>query len=636
MGGWNGWVRVVSLLLVGTLPGWAQEAGFGRMVELEELVVTATRTPLRLDQVASAVTVLGRAEIEQSGAADLAALLEQLPFLDISRAGGPGGTATLRLRGLNDSHTLLLVDGVELNDPISPGRSVDLGTLPLESIERVEVLRGPQSALYGADAVGGVVQIFTRRGRPGAWAALSGGSQGRIGSSAGFSRALGGLELNLDLGRESLTGVSAARPAPGVGDADGLRSSHGRLGLAWQARPGLRLSASLNGERSRAELDNCGGPDGDDPDYHALTERAGASLGAELLQAGGQSAATVWEQTTRREYHNRPDAAHPGERADSEYRGRISHAGLQHVRGLPGGHQLLAAAEWEREAGEYRYASASSDGSWLEELSEQSQHQLSFVLQDQWTRGPLLLTGSLRRDQPAQQPARLTGRLTAGYAPQPGWGLRGSYGSGFKAPSLYQRHSPSGNLELAPEHAHGWDLGLDLHATALQASFSWFRTQLQDQIDYDAASWRYVNLGRTTSAGLEADCRGPLPGGLEWSARWTWQHAVDARTGQDLLRRPRQLGRLGLSGGWGAARLSVAWRREGARRDQDFSDWPALPARPVELPAFSSVDLRAAWEAGARWQAWLSVQNVLAADGQESWGYNGQPRAWRLGLDWSL
>ncbi|MFA7329730.1 MAG: TonB-dependent receptor [Candidatus Delongbacteria bacterium] len=633
MGGWKNRVGGLSLLLLGTLPGWSQDVGFDRPVELEELVVTATRTPLRLEQVASAVTVLGRSEIEQSGAADLAALLEQLPFLDISRAGGPGGTATLRLRGLNDSHTLLLVDGVELNDPISPGRSVDLGTLPLESIERVEVLRGPQSALYGADAVGGVVQIFTRRGRPGAWASLSGGSHGRTGSSAGFSRLLGPLELNLDLGRESLTGFSAARPAPEAGDADGLRSSHGRLGLAWQARPGLRLNADLSGERSRAELDNFGGPGGDDPDYHARTERAGGRLGAELTQAGGQSVATVWEQATRREYRNRPDAAHPGESEDSEYRGRITHAGLQHVRGLPGGHQLLVAAEWEREAGDYRYASASSFGPWLEQLSERSQHQLSFVLQDQWTRGPLLLTGSLRRDQPAQESARLTGRMTAGVAPQPGWWLRGSYGSGFKAPSLYQRHSPSGNLELAPEHAHGWDLGLDWHAAALQASFSWFRTQLQDQIDYDAASWRYVNLGRTTAAGLEADGRGPLPGGLEWSARWTWQHSVDARTGRDLLRRPRQLGRLGLSGSWGAARLGAAWRHEGARRDLDFSAWPA---QPVELAAFSCVDLRAAWEPVPRWQAWLSVQNVLAADSQEIWGYNGQPRAWRLGLDWNL
>jgi vitamin B12 transporter len=629
---WLG-AALVALLSAGPLPATEALPPVGGVVELEEVVVSATRTPLRPDQVASAVTVIGRREIEQSGARDLAGLLEQAANLDISRAGGPGGTATLRLRGLGDAHTLFLVDGMELNDPASPGRAVDLSTIPLEAVERVEIVAGPQSALYGADAMGGVVQVFTRPLEPGLRLGVQGGNLGQAGLRAGAAGRRGALGLGLDLGHDELGGWSAARPASGGGEADGLRSSHGRLRVDWRPRPTVDLDLALSREHSRADLDNMGGAGGEDPNHVARTRRQGVRLHAAWGQGAARSEASLWEQRTARDYDNPVDALHPGESLSAAYRGSVSHLGLQHARPLGRDHNLLLAMDWERERAHSSSLSSSEFGDYAELFPRRQSHALGLVLQDNWRRGPWTLTASLRRDQHSRQGGESTGRLAAGWSPAPGLLLRGSAGTGFKAPSLYQLHSAYGNRELRAERSSGADLGLDLRHGSWHASLSAFRIQVREQIEFDGATWLYTNLGRTHSRGLEAEAGGPLLPGLDWSARLLRQQVRDDLSGQELPRRPGSVLRLGLEAGRGPGRLAASWRREGRRLDLDFAAWPA---RQTELPAFACLDLRGSWRWSRQLSTWFTVRNLLDARVEEILGYQGEQRAWRLGLDWNL
>jgi vitamin B12 transporter len=617
-------VSLLALGLATTARGGADWTG--GTVELEEVVVTATRTPLRPEQVASSLTVLDRTEILRSGARDLAALLEQVPGLDVSRAGGPGGTATLRMRGLGDGHVLLLVDGVEQNDPSSPGRAVDLSTLSLDGVERVEVVRGPQSALFGADALAGVVQVVTRPGGPRARASLGVGSHGRRRLELDTALGAAGWGLALAGGREELDGVSAAA-SPG-GDADGMSSQHGRLRLERNTGP-WRLALGLSGEATTVDMDVEGGAWGDDPNYEGRLRQGSGLLEGGWRGAGGDTRLSAWTRVTGREYDNRPDPARPGESLAGRYDGRVRHLGLEHVRELGGGHQLLAALEWEQERAQIRSLGENAFGPYSERVGPVGTATRAVVLQDRWSRGPLFATLGLRHDSHEREGDQATGRLTAGWSPAHQWLLRGSLGTGFKAPSLYQMHSPWGSPDLRAEHARGWDVGVEGKLGPARLSAGWFRNDVKEQIEFGPA-WSYVNLGRAVSHGVELDARVPLMAGLEGSVRVTRQTALDGRTGDELLRRPRLLGRLALDASRGTWSGQLACRAEGPRRDLDFSTWPATG---VTLGGFAALDLSLRWRAQERLALWGRVDNLLDHDAREVLGYADEGRVWRLGVD---
>lgn len=603
---------------------WAQEASLSRVVDLDPLVISATRTPLALSRQSSAVTVLGRREIEASGARDLADLLDQVPALEVSRAGGPGGTATLRLRGMGDAQVLLLVDGVEQNDPSNPGRAVDLSTLPLGRVERVEIVRGPQSAMHGADAMAGVVQVLTRS-EPNALQARAGvGSEGEQRVEAALSRRLGAWRLALDGSQRLVRGRSAAQDPLGQ-DEDGLASRTLGARVDLLPRPGVRLSARAGMERSRMDLDNFGGLGGDDPNSVGRTRRWHGALDGEVAHLGGLSRLALWLQDTQREYHNALDAAHPLESLEAQYRGRILHAAVEHSLALPGGHQVLAALEWEGEAADAQASSAGPWGPSSESLPRTWSIGRSLVLQDLWSDGPARLGLALRKDWSHGGPEALTGRLSAGLGV-----LRASLSTGFKAPSLYQLHSIYGSPDLQAEESRGWDAGVDLIGDQARISLGCFQTRVRRQIEF-GADWRYHNISRATHQGVEVEAAGPL-GAFRWSAALQQQESVDEAR-RPLPRRPRTRARLGLGQQGKVLGVDLVWRWEGSRRDVAF-DPLTWEQRPVELGAAGLVDLRLRRRMGPFTTA-LAVDNLFARHHQEVLGYSAAGRQWHVDLEWS-
>lgn len=618
----------VPVLLLFTLAPlsapFAMEDPPARVVDLDPLVISATRTPLALSRQSSAVTVLGRREIEASGARDLADLLEQVPALDVSRAGGPGGTATLRLRGMGDAQVLLLVDGVEQNDPSNPGRSVDLSTLPLGQVERVEIVRGPQSTLHGADAMAGVVHVLTRREPNAMHARVGVGSAGEQRVEAALSRRLGEWSLAVDGSQRLVRGRSAAQDPLGQ-DEDGLAGRTLGARVDFMPYEGLLLSARGGMESSRVDLDNFGGLGGDDPNSVGRTRRWHGALEGEMAHHGGLSRLALWLQDTRRQYHNAVDATHPQESLEAEYQGRILHAVVEHNQGLPWGHQMLAALEWEGEAADAQATSVGPWGPYAESLPRTWSIGRALVLQDQWSQGPARLAMALRKDWNHSGPEALTGRLSAGLGV-----LRASLSTGFKAPSLYQRHSIYGSPDLQAEESRGWDAGVDLHADLVRISMGCFQTRVRRQIEF-GADWHYHNISRATHQGVEIEATGSM-GATRWSAALQQQTSVDEE-GRSLPRRPRTRARVGLGRQVKILDADLIWRWEGARKDVAF-DPLTWEQRPVELGAAGLVDLRLRRRMGA-FSTVLAVDNLFARHHQEVLGYTPAGRQWHVDLEWS-
>lgn len=620
---------LAALVMSLPVPGRAEEP-----VKLEEVVVTATRIPLPPGDNGSATLALDREQIRDSHARDLVELLASLPSVECTRNGSAGATASLRLRGSGDNHVLLLVDGVEQNDPSSPGRSVDLSLISLNDIERVEVVLGPQSALYGADSIGGVVQLLTRRpGDVSLRAGMAAGSHGQQEATLGLSGRLGALGVNLGLSHLQADGESAAAERRGNHETDGFSRRGASLGLDWRMDGGWRLDAALRLSDGKTELDNFGGAAGDDPNHDSEFEDRQLSVGGGKVWGAGLSRVRAWERRLERQYRNDQDSRHPDEAQFSNYDGRVRHVEVVHEAELPGSHRLLAGIEWEQEQAESASTSLSAFGLWEETFDAQVAATSSVFLQDHWSSGRLRITTGIRLDRHEDFDARGSGRLALAWQATDGGVLRGSIGSGTKTPSLYQRFSAYGTPDLAAERSIGWDLGVDLRRDGWSASLGGFDNRILDMIDFNSTTWLYHNINEARIRGIEFSLDVTPDRGPGWGLQAQLQEARDPLSGERLLRRTEQTLGAHLQDDVAGIRLRLDGRYTGPREDLDFS---SNPAPRIELGAVFLLDLGLSRQLWRGVEAWAKVDNLLDRSHEDVWGYGAPGRWWRLGLRWEL
>jgi vitamin B12 transporter len=235
-----------------------------------EIIVTATRLETPAKEIASSVTVITKERLEQSKKATVLEALQEALGVSIIQNGPPGGAASVFLRGANSEHTLILLDGVELNDPISPSRSFDLAHITLDNVDRIEILRGPQSTLYGSDALGGVVNIITKKnqGKPKFSLSSTAGSYGTIITSGGVSGSTERMHYSFGTSYYRSDGFSAAREtSEGNAERDGYRnfSLWGRLG--FRLFDNFDVDLILRTMKTKTDIDNFGSAQNDDPNY---------------------------------------------------------------------------------------------------------------------------------------------------------------------------------------------------------------------------------------------------------------------------------------------------------------------------------------------------------------------------------
>jgi vitamin B12 transporter len=599
-------------------PALAQDAP----ADVETVVVTAERAERPLEETAPAITVLTRQDLERRQVVVVSDALAQTPGVSVNRNGGQGSATSVRIRGAEADQTAVLIDGVKLNDPAAPGGGFDFGNLLTGDLERIEVLRGPQSVLWGSQAIGGVVNLLTAR--PGA------GPSGRLAAEAGsldtgYLRGAFGYggdraALRLSAGVFTTSGVSAFRDGA---EADAFRSVHASGRLDFDITQALALDLRAYHASSRTEIDGFRPPTfafTDTPEFGEVRESvgyAGLRLNAGVLRH------RLGYALTRVDRENRdPSLADPvtfesaGRNGRLEYQGVLDLAGWRATFGAESERSEIDIAGLDRSA---RLDSAYAQGA-------------GKLTPD------LTLTAGLRRDEHETFGGQTTGQAGLAWTPDgAAMTVRANVAGGFKAPSLFQLYSDFGNEALQPEEALGFDLGLEQRwGEDVVLSATAFARETENQIDFfscfGAVDPRcanrpfgfYENLRRTGAYGLELAAearRGPLA----LAAAYTFLHAENAETGARLARRPEHALYASADYLW-PNRLStgLGLQHVGERFDDAANRFP--------LEAYTLIDLRAAYPLTQRLELYGRVENLADEAYEQARLYGSVGRTAALGL----
>ena len=614
-------------------------------VQLPEMVVTATRLPMPLTSTTAAVTVITGDELRERGIATVADALRTVNGAAVVETGPLGSATSLFLRGGESNMVRVLLDGVPLN---APGGAVDLANLTTDDVERIEIVRGPASVLYGSDAVAGVVQIFSRdAGGSARWEA--GARGGSFGSrSANLAVSSGGTAAHLSLAatHEATDGIYAFNNAY-RDDVVSLAA-----GLAPDARTDARLSVRYTNALYRYPTDGSG-----NVVYHDqfqtgsgvvasldagryLTARLEARLLLGLAENTGRQDQEPNTPADTLGYYAFWSLDRVGRRsADARLNWHLAPATV-----VTGGAALETEAERSSNLSQSQYGP--SAGSLVV-----SRWNRAYYAQAVAGAGPhLSFTAGARLDDNEAFGTFVTYRGGVAWHAR-GTRLHAAIGTAFKEPGFLDNYGTgyvTGNPDLKPERSRSWDVGVDQQAGPVALSVTWFDQRFRDLIQYTFApptptSPNYYNVAAANAYGLELEARAALARALEVTARYTYTHTTSSDSGFDgatfaqgrrLIRRPTSAASLDLAWRLGdRGSLSADGQWVGDRDDEDFSTYPGTR---VTLPSYLRVDVAGEWALlaghGRRLSATLKVENLLDRRYEQVLGFPARGRALFVGL----
>lgn len=562
---------------------------------LDDIVVTATRTQLPEREVIGDITVITPEQIRDAGQTTLIELLQVQPGLEITQNGGTGALASVRIRGGNSGYTLVLVDGLRVG-------SVTAGTTPLENIsldqiDHIEILRGPASSLYGADAVSGVIQIFTKQGKgaPHLSAALGWGSYGAVNGRVGYSGQVGATRFNLGMGYDKTNGgFSAVRPGAFgyVADDDGDRKRSVSLSLehALNADHSIGLTGFYNYDRVQYDAGTAN--DYANNQVNGLSAywkgRLASAWSSRLLIGQGQN-------------HTQDFGGYPGkfDTNQTQYQWQNDFA-------LPLG---LLSASLERNE---QKVDASTGYTRTERTVNAV--QLGYSARA----GAHSVQASLRHDDYNDFGGHTTGTLGYAYHINPLWQLNASAGTAFKAPTFNDMYYPlsfgyQGNPNLQPEQSRQAEVGARYHSGVTQFGVTLFENRVKDLIVINSSFTTVTNVAEARIRGLELTGATRLAG-VTVKASFDWQNPQDRATGNTLTYRARRHGTLDLGKLFGKLELGA----QVIASDKRYID----AANTHSLGGYTLFNLRARYKLAPEWGVLARVNNVLDKNYQLVDGYN--------------
>jgi len=526
----------------------------------DPIFVTASRMAQPLSSVLADISVLTREDIERSGVSGVADLLARLPGIEFSRSGGPGAATGVFIRGADARFTAVYIDGVRVDTQTTGGAMWE--QIPLAQIDRIEVLRGPAAAVYGSDAVGGVVQLFTKRGQgaPRPSAALSVGAYGTAQGQAGVSGASGALDYALSLSHGHSSGFDS-RTAAAVGhnpDKDGWTRSALTARLGVQLDPDQRLEAALLASHLRAAYDGFT-PGLDDQGSNGLR------TGSLSWQGRWSADATTRLQVgrTRSTYETEP----------SYYRTETT---LDNATLL---HEQRVAGQWLSVTLERLVDRLLNPATAFTPTLEGKRHQDGLGLGWRADFGAQALRVQLRHDRDSEFGGKSTGSLAWGWAFTPQWRLTASAASSFRAPTLYQRFSSYGNPALVPETGRNVEIGLRWAEAGSGVDLSVWRNRVDNLIGFGAPGpcadpfGCYINVGKARLDGATLAARTRLDG-VTLKASYDRHDPIDRASGKLLPRRARQLATLGAETALAGWTLGTELQAAGRRFDDAANTQP--------------------------------------------------------------
>jgi vitamin B12 transporter len=583
--------------------------------QLDQIVVTATRTAQTEDQTLAPVTVITRAEIEMLQPASLQDLLNDTPGMAISNQGGPGKVSAMFLRGTNANQVLVLVDGIRVGS--ATAGTTPIQQIPVDQIQRIEIVRGPFSSLYGSEAIGGVIQIFLRHA-PGTFspnASVGVGSYRHWNASSGFSAAGDKGWVSVQLTHDQTKGINACRVGAAEAFAGCFADQPDRDGVhdnALTVNGAYRFDEQWSADALAMRTEGLNKYDGSFSDADAYATQV----------IGGQ-------------LHFRPNDAlnlslRAGSSADFDedflegvY---VDHFDTRRTLGslqadvASGGGLLSAGMDWQRETVASNYT-----------FTQDARTNRGVFAQWQRSFGAQSLQLNARHDDNSQFGGKTTGSVLWGWAFTKDLRVTASWGTAFRAPTFNDLYYPGfSNPDLRPESSRNIEVGLRGTPDWGHWSLSVYRNDVSEMIAWDAALNLPNNIDRARITGLEGVADGKLAG---WDVRATatLMNARDNATGgfhdgNELPRRPRQSARFDADRSFGRFSFGASWYLAARTYDDIANQHP--------LGGYALTNLRAGWQFDRDWKLQFAINNVFDKQYETAWFYNQPGRNVMLTLLW--
>ncbi|ACF11590.1 TonB-dependent receptor [Chlorobaculum parvum NCIB 8327] len=595
----------------------------------QEVVVSATKT---LNSVAdaggSSVTVITSKEIEESGQTSVEEVIKGQPGIDIASNGGPGSTTSIFLRGADAKYTLVLIDGVPINDPSDGTMAADISKITTDNIERIEIVRGPASMLYGSGASAGVINIITKKGsaKPSVYAGAEGGSYSTWKAYVGANGSTDLIDYSISASRTKTDGFSTTdernkciNPDDNSFEKDGYENS------TLSGNFGLKLNKHVTLETSLRYTDAEYEYDGPGTDVIGNKQESALFSGRVALKMNYQPLLSTL-------YYNVSDQNRRYFTIDglsSTYDGYLYEIGWQGDYALADNNTVSVGINSREESMQNE-----SFGMYASSL-DKSMGTTGIFVEDQWRIGGLRLVQGIRYEDNQKFGSKTTWRVAPSYT----FGsttLKCSYATGFRAPSLYELYSPYGNETLSAETSEGWDAGFERKlADNLTIGSTWFRTDYDDRIAFDMSTWKYAQVeGKTKTYGLESFAEWRPSNVLFLSVNYTYTYTKDPE-GESLNRRPRHKG--GLAATWKASKkatLNTNLQWVGSRLDSGAKDDDCVVTNKLE--SYFLVNVSASYKMTDNVELYGRIDNLFDEYYEEAWRYATPGRSAYAGVKVTL
>ncbi len=612
-------LSTAAIILVTAQPGFA--------ATIPEIVVTATRSPADLSQIASSMTIIDEEEIERKNKPTIAELLRGVPGLSVANSGGPGQSTRVFMRGTNSNHVLVLMDGVRLNDPSDPNDAFDFANLMTDNIARIEILRGAQSTLYGSQAIGGVINIISKQGS-GAPRYNGFSEYGRYNSSRAGVGAQGeaqGLSYALQVSNYHTNGISSMAKRFGGQEKDGSNIYTFSGNVAGKLTDQLTAKLNLRYNRNNTQFDSPGSftrpyddsfPNNDTRQIQGRVAGEYSSLGGKWTQELGFSYLTLHRNqitelfdSSFNSYFGRQQYVSWREKADW----------VHHVKLIPDHAFTFGVEAW---SDHYKLNTIPQIA-----LGELNVDNRALFFDDQYTITPnLFVNAGIRSDMHQSFGRQTTWKVAPGYRiGKIGTLLKASYGTGFKAPSLFSLYDLTyGNPLLSSETSKSYDAGFEQTLWGDKVTFgaTIFRNDIRgllDTVEVAPLIYKYVNIGRARTQGVESSLEFRPSADWRIAGTYTFTQADDRSTDKRLKRRPKHL--VNVSTDWQYSQegdVGVSLRHVGTSFDSNFSFSPA------NTSPFTTLDLYTNYRINQTATLYGRIDNLLDKRYEEVYGY-GEP-----------
>ena len=578
---------------------------------LNEIVVTATRMPQQLDKTIADTTVLNDEDIKKSGATDLSTLLRSVAGIEVAQSGGMGSTASIFMRGTNANQVLVLLDGVRISSATSGLAGIE--HLMLGSIERIEIVRGNVSSLYGSEAIGGVIQLFTRqgRGKPAFNADVGVGSYGTKRIGGGYSGSVNDTSFSLNAGNISTNGYSAINPllAPNANpNRNGYDNSTVDATIQQNLNADHALSASVYNTRGNVSIDSAFGTP--TTQYNVVQNIDKLSLTSDNRFSDTWSSQLRIAQGTD-DYRYYTNFA-----PSSRYQTQNNQLSWQNNLAIAPGQQLHLTAERLTEAVTSTVL-----------FSQTGRNVNSLLGGYSGEYGAQQVQLNLRQDRYSDFGTANTGLIGYGYSFSDSWRASASISNAFKAPTFNDMYWPlafgyQGNPNLKPERSRNREAGLHYAADGHRVDAIYFDNRIQDLIALNAAFTTVTNINQARIDGEELSYSGDF-GNKHIKASATFQNPRDAATGLVLPRRAKQFGNIAASHDFESLSMGAELRYSGVRQDGVHA-----------LPAYQLLNLTSRYRIDSNLSLSARLDNLFNRSYSEVYSYNTPGRTLFVGLNY--